>query len=79
MPKTYTTLDGDRRFKQIDWGSTPLPGCQAHLVTGNIPCTGPGEFDSPTTDGPWADLCRIHAAIFCPGGSSLGFHRVRKL
>lgn len=80
MPSIYTTLTDNRRFKQIDWGPTqPIPGCQAHLINGNIPCSGPAEFDSPTTDGPWADLCRDHAEAFCPAGSSIGFHRVRKL
>lgn len=80
--KQYTVLDGDRRFKQTDWGSAPLPGCQAHLMSTRSlegPCSLPGEFDSPTKNGPWADLCRTHAAVFCPEHSTIGFHRVRKV
>ena len=73
----FTILDGDRRFKQTDWGTAPLPNCQADFLDTRITCNEPAEFDSPTQNGPWADLCRKHAEQFCPKGSSLGFHRVK--
>jgi len=81
MMKTsrYTELEGERRFKQIEWGSGALPPCQAPMIPqgGVLQCDRPGEFDSPTTEGPWADLCDKHAERFCPKNTSIGFHRIR--
>lgn len=74
----FTILDGDRRFKQTDWGKAPMPNCQADFLDTHITCHEPGEFDCPITNGPWADLCRTHAIRFSTPGSSLGFHRVRQ-
>lgn len=75
--KQYTILDGDRRFKQIEWGSAPLPKCQGSHWAPYTYCPNPGEFDSPTNDGPWADLCRHHAEQICPKGSTIGYHRIK--
>lgn len=72
----FTVLDGERRYKRISWGPAPLPPCQAHLIDGSIDCSKEGEYDSPTTAGPWADLCATHAIEFAPAGTSLGYHRV---
>jgi hypothetical protein len=76
---TYTELPGDRRFKQIAWGSGPLPPCQAPYIDWDVSeCDKPGEYDSPTVDGPWADLCDNHAEQFCPKNTSIGFHRIKR-
>ena len=79
MAKRFTVLEGERRYKQIDWGST-LPPCQAHLMPdgGRLECPDPGEYDSPTVHGPWADLCEEHAVLHAPAGTSAGFHRIKK-
>lgn len=76
--KHFTVLEGERRLKQIDWGPAPLPPCQAHLIEAGVECTKPGEFDSPTTSGPWADLCRDHVQQYAPANQSLGYHRMRQ-
>jgi hypothetical protein len=73
----FTVLDGDRRFKRIDWGPATLPPCQAHLIDSHVVCDEPGEFDSPTIQGPWADLCYKHAERFAPKGSTSGYHRIQ--
>lgn len=77
MPAKYTILEGDRRYKQIDWGG-PMPECQAHLMPGGgrLECPNPGDLDSPTTAGPWADLCSDHAILHAPRGTQAGFHRI---
>lgn len=74
----YTRLPGGRTFKQIDWGSEPLPPCRVHLVDRfEKPCDGSGDFDSPTPVGPWTDLCEKHAAIYSRPNTSMGYHRIR--
>lgn len=76
MSALFTRV-GTSHYKQIDWGSQPLPGCQAHLLRDwkTSICPNPGEFDCPTPEGPWADLCRVHAELFATHNSQLGFHR----
>lgn len=78
MPVNYTLLEGDRRFKQIDWGHTALPTCKAEYLKPGLKCEEPGEFDAPTPHGPWADFCRQHAEEFSTKNSSIGFHRIRR-
>lgn len=76
----FTVLEGDRRYKQINWVG-PLPPCQHGLLPSYMdpsPCTKPGEFDSPTIYGPWADLCAEHAVTHSKPGSGLGYHRIPK-
>lgn len=75
MPQTHTVIE-DRRYKRIEWGSAPLPPCQAGYM-GEDECTKPGEFDAPTPQGPWADLCEEHEKTLAKKGSELGYHRIR--
>lgn len=80
MPAKYTVLEGDRRYKQIEWGSAALPPCQVDLaMTLMFPCDKAGEYDSPTTQGPWADLCAEHAVLCAPLNQQLGYHRIQKV
>jgi hypothetical protein len=74
----FTALDGDRRYKQIDWGPATLPPCQAPYIEAGVECDRAGEFDSPTIQGPWADLCAEHALRYAPPNQSLGFHRIKQ-
>lgn len=80
MPKKYTLLDGERRFKQIEWGSAAMPPCQAPMMSGPHPirCEKEGEFDTPTKDGPWADLCEDHVIQFTHDHIMIGYHRLRR-
>lgn len=75
----YTELPGNRVYNQIDWGKQPMPPCQAALVNRFVhSCSEPGEFDSPTVAGPWADLCKAHAEQLSRPNSKLGYHRISK-
>lgn len=71
---TYTELSGKRKFKQVSW-SSEMPRCQAGLM-GMTTCDNPGEFDSPTERGPWADLCEFHAPTLSTPDCSMGYHRI---
>lgn len=73
-----TLLEGERRFKQVDWGSAELPPCQAPMMGhGVLQCKKPGEFDTPTKAGPWADLCEDHVISLTYEHIMIGFHRIR--
>jgi len=77
MPAKYTVLDGDRRYKQVQWGRAKMPICQAPMIDSHIlHCDKYGEYDSPTTQGPWADLCYEHVLKFAPLGCTIGSHRI---
>lgn len=72
------TIIGERHYRQIDWGG-PLPPCQGHLIDRNrVECPKPGEFDSPTKDGPWADLCHEHVDLHAPPRTLSGYHRIER-
>lgn len=78
MKKTkYTELAEGRRYKQIAWRDD-TPRCQARYLDRLrlTPCEKPGEFDSPTLGGSWADLCKEHAEQFAPPACTIGYHRV---
>ena len=70
----FTELPGERRFKKIDWLG-PLPPCQHHLIAGGPACSSDGEFDTPTKDGPWADLCQAHVELDTYPNIHIGYHR----
>lgn len=74
----YTEKPGNRRYKQILWGSQPIPPC-SHPHIDHEPCDEPGEFDTPTKYGPWADLCGTHLLKHTFTDQSIGFHRVKEL
>lgn len=75
MADRYTQLD-NRFYKQIHWGAE-LPPCQAAFL-GAPECDQPGEYDTPTTQGPWADLCSKHTRQFAPPNTKIGYHRIRR-
>lgn len=61
-------------MKDIQW-TGEMPECQGGLIDlfGGS-CHEPGEYDVPTVDGPWADLCKDHRAQYATG--NMGTHRV---
>lgn len=77
MPQQFTNID-DRRYKRVEWGSAELPPCQAPLIDVTVQkCGAPGEFDTPTQAGPWADLCEKHEKLYAQKGHQVGYHRIR--
>lgn len=76
MPIFTEITERNAQFKQISW-SGDFPPCQVHYMSSQPECHNPGEFDSPTPSGPWADLCAEHVAAFTMANSAMGFHRVR--
>jgi len=72
--KKFTQV-GTSRYKQVVYGPN-IPPCQKHFIHGGLVCPKPGEFDSPTPSGPWADLCEEHAALLASKNSSAGYHRL---
>jgi hypothetical protein len=71
-PAQYTELSHERKFKQLwDWAEE-IPPCDI------MDCDGVGEFDTPTSMGPWGNLCQTHTEQYCPHGSTMGYHRIPK-
>lgn len=72
QPKVYTEVKPGIQLKQVDWGTASLPPCDI------MDCDGVGEFDTPTTHGPWASLCKSHTIELSPNPCGMGYHRIRK-
>jgi hypothetical protein len=75
MPVRYTQV-GTSYYKRISYyDHRDIPPCQHHYIAGGTPCSKPGEFDAPTSRGPWADLCLTHVEADATKESRMGFHR----
>lgn len=62
--------------KKIKWTGA-MPPCDICKLVERNPEPRPGEFDVPTTAGPWASVCKEHLNEY-GHNIEIGFHRVPK-
>lgn len=63
-----------RKIKKINWEG-PLPKCDICTVRGYRPVRD-APYDTPTIDGPWANVCHTHLLQFSPRNCTLVAKRV---